>query len=133
MRQSLLITHDPIDETALREERLIQATTGAVVVFQGVVRDLEVGTRISGLDYEAFDRMAEHQFRLIFERIEQQWPIQTIRVVHRVGVVKAGEASLWVEVIASHRREAFEACAYLIDEMKQLVPIWKHPITRTES
>ena len=128
MRQSLLITHDPIDETALREERLIQATTGAVVVFQGVVRDLEVGTRISGLDYEAFDRMAEHQFRLIFERIEQQWPIQTIRVVHRVGVVKAGEASLWVEVIASHRREAFEACAYLIDEMKQIVPIWKRPI-----
>ena len=129
MRHTLLITPDPIDELALRAERTLHATTGAVVVFQGVVRDAEAGARISALEYEAFDRMAEHQFGLIFERIAQKWPIESIRVVHRVGAVKAGEASLWVEVTASHRREAFEACAYLIDEMKQCVPIWKHPIT----
>jgi molybdopterin synthase catalytic subunit len=128
MRQSLLITPEPIDEAALRGERPIQAATGAVVVFLGVVRDSEAGTPISALEYEAFDRMAEHQFRLIFARIEQQWPVDNIRVVHRVGVVKVGEASLWVEVTASHRREAFEACAYLIDEMKQFVPIWKHSV-----
>ena len=72
--------------------------------------------------------MARHQFEIIFQEIEKRWPIESIRLVHRTGVVKVNEASLWVEVIGPHRGEAFSACQYLIDEMKRMVPIWKNPI-----
>jgi molybdopterin synthase catalytic subunit len=72
--------------------------------------------------------MVRHQFELIFSQIEERWPIESIRLVHRIGVVQANQASLWVEVIAPHRGEAFAACEFLIDEMKRVVPIWKKPI-----
>jgi len=60
--------------------------------------------------------------------MEKQWPIESIRLVHRLGKVVVNEPSLWVEVVAPHRLEAFEALMWLIDSMKQKVPIWKHPI-----
>ena len=72
--------------------------------------------------------MARHQFELIFQAMEQRWPVESVRLVHRVGVVKVNEPSLWVEIIAPHRGEAFAACQFLIDEMKRVVPIWKKPI-----
>jgi molybdopterin synthase catalytic subunit len=71
--------------------------------------------------------MAEHQFRLLFAEVEKRWPVESVRLVHRIGVVPVNEPSLWVEVIAPHRGEAFAACLYLIDEMKRVVPIWKKP------
>lgn len=101
---------------------------GAVVRFLGVVRDQEDNASIAALEYEAFQKMAEHQFHLIFDEVEKRWPIHSVRLIHRVGVVKAGEPSLWVEVVAPHRGEAFAACQWLIDEMKRVVPIWKKPI-----
>ena len=64
---------------------------------------------------------------LLFDEIEKRWPIESIRVVHRLGLVPVNEPSLWVEVIAPHRGEAFAACQWLIDQMKQVVPIWKKP------
>ena len=73
--------------------------------------------------------MAEHQIRLLFGELEKRWPIESVRLVHRVGLVKTGEASLWVEVIAPHRSEAFAACQWLIDEIKRVAPIWKKPVT----
>jgi molybdopterin synthase catalytic subunit len=99
-----------------------------VASFIGVVRDTEAGARIQALEYEAFQRMAERQFHLLFDEIERRWPIISVRLVHRVGVIKAGEPSLWVEVAAPHRAEAFAACQWLIDELKRLVPIWKKPV-----
>ena len=101
---------------------------GAVVSFLGVVRGNEEGNAISAIDYEAFQRMAEHQFHLLFDELEKRWPVESVRVVHRLGVVKVNEASLWVEVVAPHRGEAFAACRWLIDEMKRLVPIWKKAV-----
>jgi molybdopterin synthase catalytic subunit len=62
------------------------------------------------------------------DQIEKRWPIESIRVVHRIGIIKVNEPSLWVEVIAPHRGEAFAACQWLIDEMKKVVPIWKKPL-----
>lgn len=100
---------------------------GAAAYFAGVVRETEGEARISAIDYEAFREMAEHQFAKIFQQIENRWPIESIKVVHRIGLVKVNEPSLWVEVIAPHRGEAFAACQFLIDEMKRVVPIWKHP------
>lgn len=127
MKQSILITKDPIAENSLASGRNISGGVGGLVTFQGIVRDKEGGQKIAGIDYEAFQEMAEHQFRKILSEIEKRWPLEGVRVVHRIGYVPAGEPSLWVEVSASHRREAFEACEYLIDQMKVRVPIWKHP------
>ena len=98
---------------------------GAVVSFLGLVRDTEGEARISALEYEVFEEMARHQFGLMFDELEKRWPIESVRLVHRVGVVKVNEPSLWVELIAPHRAEAFAACQWLVDEMKRVVPIWK--------
>lgn len=128
MKRSLIISPDPIDEAALVAMRDASNGMGAVNYFSGIVRAQEGDDTISAIDYEAFQQMAEHQFNLIFDAIEQKWPIESIRLVHRTGVVKVNESSLWVEVIAPHRGEAFDACQWLIDEMKLKVPIWKKPI-----
>ena len=125
MRRELHITTEPIREDALVSERKVSAEAGAVVSFLGIVRGSEQGAPISGIDYECFEKMAEHQFRLLFDQVEKQWPVESIRLVHRIGTVNVGEPSLWVEVIAPHRGEAFAACQWLIDEMKRVAPIWK--------
>jgi molybdopterin synthase catalytic subunit len=127
MRRELRISGEAIDEGALVSKRAHSDGTGAAIYFAGIVRGTEGGERIGGIEYEAFEKMAEHQFNLIFDEIEQRWPIQSVRLVHRIGAVKAAQPSLWVELIAPHRGEAFAACQYLIDEMKKRVPIWKKP------
>jgi molybdopterin synthase catalytic subunit len=128
VKRDLTITHEPIDERALVTARKMSPGMGAVVCFSGVVRNTEEGVAISAIEYEAFGEMAGHQFRRLFDEVEKRWPVESVRLVHRLGVVKANEPSLWVEVIAPHRGEAFAACQWLIDEMKRVVPIWKKPI-----
>lgn len=128
MKRELKITTEPINETALLSPRALSPGMGAVVYFLGVVRSLEDGNAITAIEYEAFQKMAEHQFSLLFDQIEKRWPIESVRLVHRLGVVKVNEPSLWVEVVAPHRGEAFAACQWLIDEMKRVVPIWKKPV-----
>ena len=128
MKTQLTLTPDPIDERALIAEREMTVDMGAAMIFHGVVRAQEGEATIAAIDYEAFDDMACHQFELIFEEIDRQWPIESVRVVHRVGVVPVNEPSLWLELIAPHRAEAFQACQFLINEMKQRVPIWKRPV-----
>ena len=128
MQRHLKITHDLIDEAALRAPRVMSPGMGAAVYFAGVVRAQEGEATIDAIDYEAFEPMARHQFGLIFDAVEQRWPIESVRLVHRLGVVRVGEPSLWVEVIAPHRGEAFAACQFIIEEMKRVVPIWKKPL-----
>jgi len=128
MRRYLNLTTRAIDEETLRRSRELSLDSGAVVYFLGVVRGTEEQEAIEGLEYEAFARMAEHQFQRLFDEVERRWPVGSVRLVHRLGVVKAGEVSLWVEVIAPHRGEALDACEWLIDEMKRVVPIWKKAI-----
>ena len=129
MKRQLTITIEPIDEPALLRERKASDAMGAVIYFLGVVRGAEGEKKISAIEYEAFQKMVDHQFHLLFDAMEKRWPIESVRLVHRVGVVKVNEASLWVEVIAPHRGEAFAACQWLIDEMKRVVPIWKKPLS----
>jgi molybdopterin synthase catalytic subunit len=129
MKRWLRIQMEPIDEAELTRSRSMSRGMGAVVTFLGVVREEEGGARISALEYEAFDQMAEYQFGLLFDRMEKQWPIESVRLVHRKAAVRVNDASLWVEIVAPHRAEAFAACQFLIDEMKKLVPIWKHPLS----
>jgi molybdopterin synthase catalytic subunit len=129
MKRWLRIQSEPIDETALANERSISSEIGAVIYFLGVVRAVEGTQNISAIDYEAFEKMAHHQFAKILDEVERRWPIESIRLVHRIGTVAVNEPSLWVEVAAPHRAEAFEACQFLIDEMKKVVPIWKRPVS----
>ena len=133
MKRSLLITASPIDEAALVAERQMSSGMGAAVYFAGVVRDTEGQSSISAIDYEAFQKMAEHQFGRIFDEIAKRWPVESIRLIHRIGIVTVNEPSLWVEVIAPHRGEAFAACQFLIDEMKKTVPIWKRPVSEVRA
>ena len=129
MQRSLTITLEPIDEAALIAQRRLSSGIGAVVTFLGFVRDQEGDATISALEYESFQRMAEHQFNLLFDEMEKRWPIESVRLVHRLGRVEVSQPSLWVEVVAPHRGEAFAACQWLIDEMKRVVPIWKKPLS----
>ena len=128
MHRQLTITTEPINEAALIAQRQMSAGMGAVISFLGVVRGSEEGKAISAIEYEAFEKMVSHQFNLLFDEMAKRWPIESVRLVHRVGVVKVNEPSLWVEIVAPHRGEAFAACQWLIDEMKRVVPIWKKPI-----
>ena len=128
MKRELTISTEPIDEAALVVGRSMSHEMGASVYFAGVVRSREEDQSIYAIEYEAFERMARHQFEQIFTEMEKRWPIESVRVVHRIGAVKVNEPSLWAEVIAPHRGEAFAACEYLIDEMKRVVPIWKKPV-----
>jgi molybdopterin synthase catalytic subunit len=128
MKRSLTITTSRIDEAALTAQRALALGMGAVVCFSGVVRGTEGAANISALQYEAFQRMAKHQINLLFDEMGKRWPIGSVRLVHRVGPVKVNEASLWVEVTAPHRAEAFAACQWLIDELKRVAPIWKKPV-----
>jgi molybdopterin synthase catalytic subunit len=130
LKRWLKIQSEPIDEQALARERTVSRGIGAVIYFLGVVRELEGEEPISALDYEAFEKMALHQFEKIFVDIEHRWPIESVRLVHRIGRVPVNDPSLWVEIAAPHRGEAFAACQYLIDEMKKIVPIWKRPMRK---
>jgi molybdopterin synthase catalytic subunit len=128
MKRQLTITTQQIDEAALLRERKVSDGMGAVIYFLGVVRGAEDDNKISAIEYEAFQKMVERQFNLLFDEIEKRWPLESVRLIHRIGMVKVNEPSLWVEVVAPHRGEAFAACQWLIDEMKRVVPIWKKPI-----
>lgn len=128
MKQEILITTDAIDGPALAAARASGPGMGAVVHFLGVVRGSEEGEPIEAIDYTAFVQMAEVQFQKLLDEAARRWPLESVRVVHRLGVVRVGEPSLWMEVVSPHRAEAFDACRWIIDEMKRVVPIWKRPV-----
>ena len=108
-------------------EGAVADEVGGVVDFWGVVRRSEDGAPISGIEYEAHRAMAEHQLRAIAEECADNFAVMQLHVLHRLGFVAVGEASLLVRVCCKHRAEAFRACAWIVDELKKRVPIWKHP------
>jgi len=128
MKRQFTLTRAPIDAAPLVAGRGMSHGMGAAVYFVGVVRGSEEGEDIRAIHYDAFEKMAQHQFERIFQEMEKRWPIESVRLVHRLGLVPVNEPSLWVEVVAPHRGEAFAACQYLIDEMKRVVPIWKKSV-----
>jgi len=104
---------------------------GAVVTFAGVVRDHSGGCRTQYLEYEAYGEMAEAKMAELVAEAAARWPIGPAGIVHRVGRVEIGETSVLVSVASSHRLEAFEACHFLIDRIKEVVPIWKKEVSET--
>jgi len=102
-----------------------------VIDFFGVVRTIENDRIIDGIDYEAFEAMAERQLALIADDAGERFGLPLVVIHHRIGFVRAGEASLFVRVSARHRRAAFEGSSHIIERLKQSVPIWKNPVYAT--
>ena len=105
---------------------------GAVLDFLGVVRELEDGRKIEGIDYEAHEAMAEHQMKVIADAAAETFGLNQVVLHHRVGFVRTGEASLFLRVSAQRRAAAFEASKWIVDELKTKVPIWKRPRFKTD-
>lgn len=118
------LTREPIDAGAWRRTSS-DGRDGASVEFLGIVRaDGERGPLIA-LEYEAFEPMAERVIAALIEQARARWPVRELFVRHRVGWVAVGEISVLIGVRSAHRREAFAACQFLIDTLKQNAPIWK--------
>ncbi|MCG8608803.1 molybdenum cofactor biosynthesis protein MoaE [bacterium] len=100
-------------------------STGAVVLFLGRVRNLSEGREVQRMDYEAYPEMAEAKMREIEQEVVKRWPVEKIVLIHRVGKIELGEVSVAITVAGPHRQQAFEACRYAIDTLKETVPIWK--------
>ncbi len=118
------LTDQPIDPARLIGE-VTSVEAGAVVLFLGTTRCQTGGRSTESLDYEAHESMALTQLRQLVETARQRWPLTGVALVHRLGHLRPPEASVGVAVSAEHRREAFEAAQWLIDVLKQVVPIWK--------
>jgi molybdopterin synthase catalytic subunit len=103
---------------------------GAVVEFQGIVREDEGGKPIRALEYECHVPMAQAQLERIASQVAAFYGLAELLVLHRIGAVPVGEASLYVRAVAVHRREAFAAALELIERLKRDVPIWKHAVVR---
>jgi molybdopterin synthase catalytic subunit len=101
---------------------------GGIDMFLGTTRNHSKGKKVIRLEYEAYSPMALRMMSEIESEVRKRWNIQKISIVHRIGVVPVMEASVAIAVSAAHRKGAFEACRYAIDELKKRVPIWKKEI-----
>src|SRR5260370_30175658 len=122
----LMVQHskDPTDYPALTE-RVRTNDCGAIVPFLGSVRELTGGRVTVALDYQAYPGMAEKKMAEIERETRARWPVGDIMMVHRLGHLELGEVSVAVSVSCPHRGQAFEACRFAIDKLKEMVPIWK--------
>ena len=118
------LTRAPLDSRALAEEWK-RGEDGAVVVFEGIVRNHSGGRATRFLEYEAYEPMALEKMRDIAADVKQRFAVDRVGIVHRLGHLEIGEASVVIVVTSAHRRPAFEACHYAIDRLKRIVPIWK--------
>lgn len=121
-----------ITEDEITVQNVIEAVehpgAGAIATFLGTVRDHSRGKRVLYLEYDAYPEMAERTLRQIGEEIRERWGLDRVAIVHRIGRLEIGEASVAIAVAAPHRAEAFEACRYAVDRLKEIVPIWKKEV-----
>jgi molybdopterin synthase catalytic subunit len=119
-----LVTADPIDPARMLGGALSPAD-GAALLFWGVVREQNDGRAVSQLEYTAYGPMAEREMLRIADEARARFGTGAIHVVHRVGRLEIGEASVAIAVASPHRGEAYEASRYVIEQLKQRVPVWK--------
>lgn len=118
------IVRSPIDLGAL-ESAVADPAAGGTVTFVGTTRNENAGRRVLRLEYEAYEPMALREMCKLAEQARRQFKITRAAITHRIGVVEIGQASVAIAVSAPHRAEAFAACRFLIDRIKEIVPIWK--------
>ena len=105
-----------------------RSSSGAIAAFLGVVREQTRGRQVRYLEYEAYREMAIPKMREIADEIRRKWEVDEIAMVHRIGHLQVGEASVAIAVASPHRHQALAACAYAIDRLKETVPIWKKEV-----
>src|SRR5258705_1671735 len=120
----ILLVHERIDTNAL-VDHVRTGGDGAIVTFDGCVRNQSHGRRTLYLDYEAYEPMAVAKMREIAAAARAQFPIDRVAIAHRLGHLEIGETSVFIAVSAPHRPSAFDACRFAIDTLKRTVPIWK--------
>lgn len=102
-----------------------RAGSGGIAVFIGSVRDVSEGKRVRQLEYEAYEPMAIDKLQQVMIEACERWPVEAMAIQHRLGRLDIGEDAVIIAVSCPHRAEAFEACRYAIDRLKEIVPIWK--------
>lgn len=122
---SLFLVTDAVLDVAALRARVLTRASGAVVAFEGVVRDRHEGHEVLRLEYEAYTEMAERVLREVGEVICREFDIHEIAIHHRTGMLEVGDTSLVVAVSAEHRAEAFTAAHRAVDRVKESVPVWK--------
>ena len=119
-----ILSPTPLEKLILNN-KLISPESGAVVAFEGLVRNHNDGKKVIALEYEAFDQLALKEAAKIFEEAKAKFEVIEVKCFHRIGKLVLGEMAVWVGVSAAHRDNAFKACRYIIDEIKTRLPIWK--------
>src|SRR5205814_9331570 len=122
----VLLTEAPLEASPQNHH----GDAGATVDFWGVVRRVEDGREIDGIEYEAHREMAEHQLRQIADQAAENFRLRVVIIHHRIGFIAVGEPSLFLRVTSLHREEAFRASQWIVNELKKKVPIWKKPRLR---
>nr|WP_259173408.1 molybdenum cofactor biosynthesis protein MoaE [Xanthomonas campestris] len=125
IRPSFALSDAPLQVEALRQA-LEHPRAGAFASFEGWVRNHNDGRSVAGLRYEAYAALAQAEGQRVLDEAMTRFSILQAQCVHRVGELGIGEMAVWVGVSAAHRGAAFEACRFIIDEVKARVPIWKH-------
>ena len=121
-----------ISDKPLDLEKITQLVTddacGAIDIFVGTVRDQTKGKKVLQLDFEAYEKMAISEMAKLAEEAAERWPVKKMAIHHRVGSLRIGETAVIIAVSTPHRNASFEACKFVIDTLKQTVPIWKKEI-----
>ncbi len=122
-----------IGPDAIDLDELVQAVSaedpgsnGAIVTFVGAVRGENAGRRVIRLEYEAYEPLALKAFAMISDEVREHWPTARVAFHHRTGSLAVGETSVAIAAASPHRAEAFSACRYVIERLKQVAPVWKH-------
>lgn len=123
------LTEGRIDIHQLFEE-VNSGSAGGIDIFVGTVRNATKGKEVVALEFEAYEKMAESELQKIVDTAKGRWPVHKVTVIHATGYKKVGEIAVAIAVACPHRNEAFEACRYIIDRLKETVPIWKKEIFR---
>jgi len=119
------ISPDPLDPVAIAGS-VVSDANGALTTFVGLVRDHNAGQRVRWIDYEAHVPLARTVFARIGREVGERWPDASVAIHHRTGRVEIGEASVVIAAASAHRADAFAACRFAIERVKQIAPVWKH-------
>lgn len=120
-----IITENALDVEELKKKLPQHSCCGALVQFEGIVRNHHEGRKVVSIEYESFQEMAKKELEDIVRKAKETFPVHEVFVAHRVGKVSVNETSVVVFVLSPHRQEAFKASQYVVDELKKRVPIWK--------
>jgi len=120
-------------EDIIKKTTLENPEAGGAVSFEGRVRNVNKGKKVTLLEYQVYEEMAVLEGKKVVEEALKLFPIKEAICVHRYGSLKIGERAVWILVTSKHRKEAFKACQYIIDEVKNRVPLWKKEFYEDES